>query len=176
MSDAVGKLSKQLESAKALSSNLTKPASALASLVSKMVLDGYRQRQLRNAINEANPHVQAIGAGISQLTAGDDGFGLALRAEKTAISDYYDYWITEAQKEPVAGEIMRRKKEDALADFGDRDKAIKSYGAVMQKIAKGHQTLFDKQQSLDDKVLLKEIRKYATEIRDTMQTIKDAAK
>ena len=173
-------LMEQLESAKVIQSQITKPATALASLLSKMVLDGYRQRQLRAAINAANTPLQEINRGLGQLfgegAESAAGFPLSLRTDRTAVTSYYDYWTNRAKanKEAAAEELLRVKREQDLSAYGPKAKAIAEYRSVFQKIADGHQLLHDNQQNLANATLLRTIRQYAKEIRGVMKTVEAA--
>jgi hypothetical protein len=167
-------LTAQLNTAVPIDPKISKPASAIATLVGKMIADGYRQRNLREAINEANPYIQDINKNFALLL--QVGFPLALRAEKATVSDYYDYWhnVASDHNELAAIEILRIKKRDDLARYPEKENALAAYREVFKKIAEGHQMLFDNQQDLKNKALLGTIKQYAIEIRDTMKTVQAA--
>lgn len=170
----IQKLMTEINAATPIDPKLSKSASAIASLVSKMITDGYRQRNLREAINEANPYIQDIDKSLALLL--QKGFPLALRAEKTSVNDYYDYWHNVAldHNELASIELIRIKKRDDTALFDDKEHALIAYREVFRIIAAGHQMLFDKQQDFKNKALLATIKQYALEIRDTLKTIKAA--
>ena len=179
----VNQLISELDSAKIIGTDLSKPASAVASLVGKMVMDGYRQKDLRRAIRDANPQLQKIRQNLDiLLNEKTGGFSLSLRAECTAISDYYDYWhnVAADHNEPAAAEILAFRKRAEIAAYGKNCKSadglkfrdLANYQAVFDEIANGHQALFDNQGDLANKALLATIKNYAMEIRSTMATIK----
>lgn len=165
-------LKSRLDASGAIDPALSKPASEIASLVVKMINDGYRQRNLREAINAGNPKIQAINRSLAKLM--ERGFMLDLRAEQTAVSDYYDYWhdVALEHHELAAAELIRVQKQETLARYDEKKRALLAYRDVFNKIAAGHQVLFDNQRHLDNKALLKTMRNYAQEIRNVAKTMK----
>jgi hypothetical protein len=167
-------LQSQISAANLIDPKLSKPAFAITSVVTKMITDGYRQRNLREAINEANPYIQDIDKNFEILLQND--FPLALRLEKTSVNDYYDYWhnIASDHHELAAIEILRVKQRDDTVLYEEKEHQLEVYRDVFKKIAAGHQELFKNQHDLKSKALLSTIKQYVLEIRDSLKTIKTA--
>jgi len=146
-------------------------AASISKLLAKAVTDAWRQRELADLIEEANAPLQVVIAALK--TEVDQGFAGDLDIEQTAIDLHYKR--LERESHDPAGRAAALEWERAhRLDVDDRRRAIKAQSAILAKIARAHQVLYDQRDQLDDKELLREIEDYARQLRKLQTQLKAA--
>ena len=141
----------------------------IAKVLLKAVTDNWRQKKLKSLIAEANaPFQEVVGALIKIVQR---GFKNDFDIEKMAMGRYYETIIHNSD-DPAGIAALREWKEYRLAQIDYRGDAIETYAQLLQKIADGHQTLFDERDKLSNKVVLAQIELYSKDLKDLYKKIK----
>lgn len=157
--DALGRAAKEREFVDAKE---TDAFAAMVKLLVKGAADHWRQRQLRELIGTANEPFQVIVQSLRIIV--ERGFGGDLLNEKAAMERYYNSLI--AHSSDTAGIAALAEWRDLrLSAIEARAKAIESYGELLRKIARAHQSLYDGRNDLSREGLLREIRGYSKDLR-----------
>ena len=154
----------------------------LAKLVSKMATDAWRQKELRQALDEANPSLQTTIAGLRNDLGTFISDGVEFD-EQTV----HDYFAKMSRRVDAAGQLQRNRvnvevfdalstlaavvEADHLLVFGPRAAAIPQYDQVLKKIATGHQTLVDGAADLENDALLRDMLQRAVDLRGALRKL-----
>ncbi len=141
----------------------------VAGILTKLVSDGWRQRQLQSLINQSNTPIQQILKSLKQIVS--DGFGGDLQNEGFAIQNYYRTLIAQSN-DPAAKAALAEWQEVRVATLADHSQALRAYATLLDKIAEGHQKLYFERKDLANKQLLEQIQQSAKELKDLLDTIK----
>jgi hypothetical protein len=129
-------------------------ATAIAKLVTRLALDGWRQAALADVIREADPSIQTVVAGLSEVVRKD--FGASFDLEWEAARKCF---------EAVRADAKSRELEDSVgrlaqvleAETGDaleaRKKKLTPFVGVLERIGKGHAVLAASSGKLDGEAL-----------------------
>lgn len=141
----------------------------IAGTLAKVASDRWRQRQLRDLIEQSNPPVQRILGSLQQIVS--DGFGGDLQTEEAAIKNYYSTLIMESQ-DPAGKAALAEWKELRTSRLQERSQALQTYRTVLGKISEGHQRLFEQRQELNNKQVIQQITHSVKDLRSLLETIK----
>ena len=141
----------------------------VAEILTKLVSDGWRQRQLQSLIKQSNAPIQQILKSLKQIVS--DGFGGDLQNEGFAIQNYYRTLIAQSN-DPAAKAALAEWQEVRVATLSDHSQTLHTYATLLDKIAEGHQKLYDERKDLAKKQLLEQIQQSAKELKDLLDTIK----
>ena len=141
----------------------------VAGILTKLVSDGWRQRQLQSLIKQSNAPIQQILKSLKQIVS--DGFGGDLQNEGFAIQNYYRTLIAQSN-DPAAKAALGEWQEVRVATLADHSQALHAYATLLDKIAEGHQKLYDERKNLAKKQLLEQIQQSTKELKDLLDTIK----
>jgi hypothetical protein len=163
--DALGKAA---SSGKFIAESDAGAFTAVAKLVFKAAADGWRRRQLRELIAEANaPLLEVIGA-LRQIV--EHGFAGDAENETVAIQKYYQTLIRSSQDK--AGIAAVEEWRDArLAEVGERRRTIADYAQALGQIAAGHQMLYERRDDLGGEETLLRINRHTRSLRRFLDSL-----
>jgi len=117
----------------------------------------YQAKQVAKIVEEANGPLQLILRGELRKIV-DQDFRRDLKSEKTWIDLFYnDLLREEGRPSKAAKEALKEWKEVRLEENAKRMAAVDAYVKVLDKVAEGHQKLYDNRNKLDDKTLIKNL-------------------
>ena len=141
----------------------------IAGILTKVATNRWRQHQLREFIEQANPPIQHILGALERIVA--DGFGGDLQTEEAAIHNYYSTLIMESN-DPAGKAALAEWKEVRTSQVQDRSEAIQTYGTLLHKISDGHQQLYDRRHELNRKEVLQQVTYAVKDLRSLLATLK----
>jgi hypothetical protein len=140
----------------------------LASYLARMAADGYRRKQLRDVIKEANADVATATAALGRIVS--KNYILQLENERVAMREYYRKLTVESVRfsrlavahadgetdvtNPAPLDDLRTKFEARNAAINTRTAGAKAYARVLEAVAAGHQELFDHADELNSSAVL----------------------
>lgn len=148
------------------------PARAIGNLLTDAALNGYRHRELKKVIADANQPIQAV---LASLVQSMQAFDASLKIERANANRYYRALHAQARdnnREPVAAELAWAGLNAANAQFDEREKAIPLYIASLQRIAAAHQALYDGREHIDNQQLLADLKRYTKQIRAAYNAVR----
>lgn len=148
------------------------PARAIGKLLTDAALNGYRHRELKKVIADANQPIQAV---LASLVQSMQAFDASLKIERANANRYYRALHAQARdnnREPVAAELAWASLNAANAQFDEREKAIPLYIASLQRIAAAHQALYDGRDHIDNQQLLADLKRYTKQIRSAYNAVR----
>jgi hypothetical protein len=124
----------------------------------------YQAKEVANIVEQANDPLQKILQGeLRDIVARD--FVRDLDIEKTSIDGYYNNVLRKGSPSPAAIEALTEWKEVRLEQNAERVRAVTAYLVVLDKVARGHQELYDNRNKLDAQALTKDLFSLVTELR-----------
>ncbi len=148
----------------------TAAVSALGKLLG-IAVDLWRQRELQNYIEAGyGPFSTLLG---DLLLINRQAYGLTLQQEQDAITRYFELLELEAGKNPAVLKLVALQRESKLQAIQDRRAKLAGYVKALEAIQIGHEKLYRERGKLSDKEVLIEARRYAREIRESMQIIRN---
>lgn len=147
---------------------------ALSKLLSKAATDAYRQTKLKEIIKSSNKDFQIVIATLKQYI--EIGYIESLANEKVAVEKYYNTVIKTAKYNPpqqAAIELVLDKFIERKDAIDTKKKAAESYIKILNKIAEGHQLLYDKRADISSEELLATIEGYGKDISTLYKAVKE---
>jgi hypothetical protein len=142
----------------------------IAGIVTKAATNRWRQRQLNELIEHSNPPLQHILESLKHIVS--EGFGGDLQTEEAAIRNYYSTLIMDSQ-DPAGKAALAEWQELRMDRVRNRAQAVHTYRALLEKIAEGHQELFDHRQNLDKQQVLHQVAETTKDLRALLETFKN---
>ena len=167
--EELGNLSTALQSHAGTNPEETEAYKKIAEILTKVASDRWRQRQLRELIEQSNPPIQRILGALKQIVS--DGFGGDLQTEEAAIQNYYSTLIMEST-DPAGKAALAEWKELRTSQVQGRSQAVQTYRTILDNISDGHQQLFDRREALDSKQVLQQVAQSVKDLRTLLETIK----
>jgi uncharacterized protein YutE (UPF0331/DUF86 family) len=167
--EELGNLSAALQKHAGTNPQETEAYEKIAGILTKVASDRWRQRQLRDLIEQSNPPIQRILGALQQIVS--NGFGGDLQTEEAAIQNYYSTLVMESN-DPAGKAALAEWKDFRMSQVQERSQAIQTYGTVLKKISNEHQQLFDRRHELDSKQLLQHVANSVKDLRALLETIK----
>jgi len=167
--EELSKLSAALQNHTGANPQETEAYEKIAGILTKVASDRWRQSQLRDLIEQANPPIQQILGSLHRIVS--DGFGGDHQTEEAAIQNYYSTLTLESQ-DPAGKAALAEWKEFRMSQVHERSEAIQIYGKVLGNISDGHQRLFDQRQHLTKKEVLQQVGDSVKNLRTLLETIK----
>lgn len=133
----------------------------------------YQAKQVANIVEEANGPLQAILRGQLREIV-NVNFRRDLRQEKGFADRYYDTPLQKHSYCLAAKVALEEWKELRLQQNAMRVKAVDAYLVVLDKVAEGHQKLYDNRNKLDAKTLIKNLYALAVELRKQIQVLAES--
>jgi hypothetical protein len=167
--EELGNLSAALQNHADSNPQETEAYKKMAGILTKATTDRWRQRQLRDLIEQSNPPIQGILGALQQIVS--NGFGGDLPTEQAAVQNYYSTLIMESN-DPAGKAALAEWKELRISQVQERAQAVQTYRTILDKISDGHQQLFDRRQDLDSKQVLQQVAQSVKDLRTLLETIK----
>lgn len=141
-------------------------AAAIAKILVRIGLDGWRQSQVKAIVTEVDPHLQNALAGLTGVVTKD--FVQDVASEQEAVERVFDAWSVASEKlndpgrlpQPLAVIRLERRR-----DLEGRKTAAHHYAAVLAKIGEGHAQLAADGVALDDKQLVATLKGFAMDLQ-----------
>ena len=174
-------LSNALEQAKfvgdgdfAIKKETATAASKIAKILTRAVLDHWRQDQLGRIIKDTDPSVQTVVAGLREIVLID--FNASLDAESETVRKYFEKPIADAtsRNEPDAvPPLARILLLERLDQIAARRSQLIAYAEVLNKIGMGHSDLLANVDKLHDKALTERLKLYVKDLQTLYKAISE---
>jgi len=132
---------------------------------------GWRRKQLGAVIEKTNPDIQNLTAVLRGIVAED--YAQLLESEAEAARKFYLGKIRDhREEEPLTAVLVYekwRKEEDAIES---RREAAGAYVKVLERIAAGHQDLYDHRSELDSKDVKKLVLEHVASIEELVTNVR----
>jgi hypothetical protein len=158
-------LSERLNKVTLLSDDEEDAVAALSTLLARTVTAAYREHEIRNLVRDANQPLQDVINATRKIVV--KGMAADLQVESALVGRYYDNFMLAPSnpQEPVAMALAKEARVEALGRVDNRLGAARRYDVVLEKIAQGHQYLFDHRDSLGDEELARQFKPYVAALR-----------
>ena len=161
-------LNKSLVRAGALKSGESDAVAAITKLVLKAGAEAWRRRQLRELIESANaPFQVVVGALHTTVT---QGFMGELENERAALRNHYET-LVRSSNDPAGIAALREWQTLRRADVDERENVAHVYAGLLQKIAAGHEALYEHRGDLSSRQLLADMHKYSKDIKAAFNAV-----
>lgn len=164
-------LAKAVGDAKWFDEPAVKAYGALAKVLARAVTDAWRQNELAQLIEETNAPLQELLRTLGARNAAS--FQESLRNEHAVIDKYFREIQADAGDGTPSAQIATVMAAERMERLTLREQAIRDYSAVLEKIAKGHQQLFDGKAKLSAVDVLRGVHQRALEIHAAFQAVRD---
>lgn len=145
-------------------------ARGLATVLTNAVAGEWRRKEMKKALEEANPDVQALAGVLRDVIEMD--YARLLDVEGEAAKHYYLGQIREhGQAEPLAATLVLDKWREEDAAVGDRRSAAVAAVKILDKVARGHQKLYDNRDDLSSKQIRELLVEYTLILEELVEDI-----
>jgi hypothetical protein len=135
---------------------------AVAKILFRAAADGWRRSRLVALIAESNTPFQEVVAALKQVVA--QGFAGDVANAEIALSKHYQTLMRESSdKAGIAA--LAEWRDTRLSEVKARGAAVSAYAEVLARIAAGHQELYDRRGALDREETVRQMRRYAKDLR-----------
>ncbi len=158
----------------AINKETASAAGRIAMVLTRAVLDHWRQDRVKTIIRDTDDNVQAVVAGLREIVLKD--FNASLDIEAEAVRMYFEAPIASAESRhdtdavPPLARILMLEHLDRIKERRER---LDAYAQVLDKIGKGHAELFRNVDNLEDKALKERLKKYAKDLQTLYKAIKE---
>jgi hypothetical protein len=148
-------------------------AATVAKVLTRVVLDSWRRREVAEVVQETDGNIQVVVAGLQEIIEND--FVQSLKSEEADVRFPFEAWLaaTKSFKDPAGTpppmQILLEERLDLIAK---KRQNAESYAEVLGKIGKGHAELADKTIKLDDAELKARLKQYASDLQTLYRSIK----
>ncbi len=169
-------LSSNLNDATLLDSNEKEAVGALSTILARTVTTAYRLHELKKIIQESNQPLQDIISATRKIVK--KGIAPDLQVESTLVERYYDNFMLAPDNppEPVAMALAKEVKAEALGRLEYRTRSVQAYGVVLEKIARGHQYLYDHRDMIGNDEFGRQLKQYTGELRTAYTSLLDISR
>lgn len=169
-------LSDRLNKVTLLSNDEKDAVGALSTLLARTVTAAYREHEIRKLIRDGNQPLQEVIGATRKIVV--KGMVADLQVESALVGRYYDNFIFAPNnpQEPIAMALANEAKAEALDRVDNRLRAARSYDVILEKIAQGHQYLFDHRDSLGDEELERQFKPYVDALRAAYADLLDVSR
>jgi hypothetical protein len=173
---SLGDLSASLNKATLLDSNEKQAVGALSTLLARAATTVYRQHEMKQFIREGNPPIQEVIRATRKIMK--NGIIADLQGESALIRRYYDNFMfaPDNPAEPVAMALAKEAEAEALGRVDGRIRSALSYDAVLDRIAAGHQYLYDNRNEIGSDALDRQLRPYIDALRAAYRDLLDVSR
>jgi len=132
-------------------------AASIAEVLIRAGLEGWRRKRTAVLIRVADPHMQKVLAGLSDIVSKD--FMGSLDVEEEAVRKRFNGWEAAVRRHDPDGAppVVRLLMEEHLDAVAQRRHAASAYARALQKIGEGHAELAKNVDHLDKDVLKKQL-------------------
>jgi hypothetical protein len=165
-----------LNRATLLDFNESQAVAALSTILARAVTAAYRLHELRKLIYDANPPLQEVIKATRRIV--EKGIVADLQVESALVRRYYDNFMLSPDNpaEPVAMALAREARVETLSRVDTRIQSAQSYAAVLEKIAQGHQYLYEHRDMIGNDELDKQFKPYIDELRAAYKNLLDVSR
>ncbi|SCX46368.1 hypothetical protein [Nitrosospira sp. Nsp1] len=169
-------LSDRLNKVTLLSDDEKDAVGALSTLLARTVTAAYREHEIRKLIRDGNQPLQDVIKATRKIVV--KGMAADLQVESALVGRYYDNFIFAPNnpQEPIAMALADEARVEALGRVDNRLRAARSYDVILEKIAQGHQYLFDHRDSLGDEALERQFKPYVDALRAAYADLLDVSR
>jgi hypothetical protein len=169
-------LSASLNEATLLDRNEKQAVGALSTLLARSVTALYRQHEMKKLIRDGNQPLQEVIKATRKIIK--SGIIPDLRVESAIAGRYYDNFMLAPDNpvEPVAMALGKEARAEALGRIESRIQGAQRYEAVLEKIAAGHQYLYDNRDMLGNDELGRQFKRHIGELRAAYGNLLDVAR
>lgn len=169
-------LNASLSKATLLTSGEKEAVGALSTLLARAVTVGYRQNEMKKLIRDSNQPLQDVIKATRKIVT--KGIDADLRVEFTLVERYYDNFMLAPgnPSEPVAMALARAAKAEALGRVDARRRHVQAYDGVLEKIAHGHQYLYEHAERIGNDELNEQFAPEIEELSYAYQHLLDIAR
>lgn len=148
-------------------------AGSLAKTVFEAAAKAYQAKQVAALVGQANAPLQVILQGeLRQIV--DQDFRRDLKIERVSLDRYYDAQLQTGDASVAARTALAEWKELRLEQNARQSKALCAYLEVLDKVAEGHQKLYDSRNDLDAKTLIKDLYVLVVELRKQIKELAES--
>ena len=163
-------LTKALEDTGVVSGPTVGAAGKLATTLLEAATNAWRRYQVTRLIEQANDPLQTLLGGELASIVGED-FRRDLAIERQFLDRYFEDLLRDPEGDATGRAALNewfilRKEENAR-----RQAAIDAYLVILDKVAEGHQRLYDERNDLAAKALAKDLFKLAKDIRRQLRKV-----
>lgn len=146
----------------------------VSALLARAATDAYRQRELNKLINDSNQPFQDVIAATRKIVR--QGMVADLQVESDLVGRYYDDFMFAPKNpsEPVAMVLASQAKVEALGQVDKRIQTVNSYVSVLEKIAAGHQYLYDNREKITKDEVARQLKPYIDKLRSAYKALRNA--
>ncbi len=173
---SLDELSENLKKASLLDDNERDAVAALSTLLARSVTAVYRQHEIRKLIQDGNQPLQDVVTATRKIVR--NGIIADLQVESALVERYYDNFMLAPGNpaEPVAMALAREIKVEVLGSVDNRVQSAQRYNAVLEKIALGHQYLYDHLDMIGNDKLGRRFTPYIEALRTAYRDLLDIAR
>jgi len=171
-SEEISQLASALQTQMGTNPQETQSFEKMATILTKVASDRWRQRQLRDLIEQSNEPVQQILGSLQQIIA--EGFEGDLEIERAAMRNYYMTLIMESN-DPAGKAALQEWHALRLDKIRDRRESLQQYATLLRSIAEEHQLLYDQRHDLTNPNFLKQVGKRVKDLRKLLSLVKHAS-
>jgi hypothetical protein len=142
---------------------------AIASVITKATTDAWRQKKLRELIEDTNSSVQTVIQAMQQVM---QAFAKDVNNEETAATFYYRD-LRKRSHDPAGIAASEEWARLRRSEIDSRRQAIATYSTVLNKIGEGHQHLYDDRNNLASRANLEQMQAYAQELKKAYKALQD---
>ena len=149
---------------------------ALSTLLARSVTAVYRQHELRKLIQDGNQPLQDVVTATRKIVK--NGIIPDLQAESALIERYYDNFMLAPGNpaEPVAMALARESKAGELGRVRARIQTAQHYDGVLERIAAGHQYLYEHREMISNDKLGRQFKPYVEALRTAFKDLLDVSR
>jgi hypothetical protein len=165
-----------LNKATLLNNNEKAAVSALSVILARAVTASYRLREFKKLIQDSNQPLQDVISATRKIVK--KGIIADLQVESTLVQRYYDNFMFAPDNpvEPVAMALAKEAKTEALGRVDSRIRSAQSYDALLEKIAQGHQYLYDHRDTIGNDEFDRQLKQHTGELRVAYENLLDVSR
>ncbi|WP_143007641.1 MULTISPECIES: hypothetical protein [Nitrosospira] len=169
-------LSSSLNEATLLDRNEKEAIGALSTLLARTVTTLYRQHEMKRLIHDGNQPLQDVIAATRKIVK--SGIVADLQTESALAGRYYDNFMLAPDNpvEPVAMALAKEARVEALDRVDNRIRSAQRYDAVLEKIAGGHQYLYDHRNRIGQDDFGRQFKPAIDELRTAYRNLLDVSR
>jgi hypothetical protein len=169
-------LSFNLSKATLLDRNEKDAIGALSTLLARTVTALYRQHEMKQLIHDGNQPLQDVIAATRKIVK--RGIVADLQTESALAGRYYDNFMLAPGNpaEPVAMALAKEARVEALDRVENRIRGAQRYDVVLEKIADGHQYLYDHRDRIGQGDFGQSFKPAVDELRIAYRNLLDASR
>jgi hypothetical protein len=149
-------------------------ATALADLIARLATQGYQDSQLRSIIEKSNAPFQGLIGALKKFVGTEYPARLdaeEARLRQTLYEDIADNTQLGTDQRP-AKTLASILYSERSVELESKKENAKAYLPILEKIAAGHQALYDGRDHLDAKDLVDHLKSYSSDIKTIYSRLK----